>query len=338
MVPTPPRRRLRVLAVVTGVAAALAVAEIVLRVTHWGVWDPREADYHFMKRDDQPFWVADPRHPPEHVWDGDPYESLPAGARMTYPLNSAGLRGPEPDAFRPKLLFVGDSFAFGEGVAYEDTFVARVEKLLAPHGTPPLQAIDAGVPGYGTAEEAARLPDFLRDWSPKAVVLVYVPNDPIPLDHALKLESGDLLVGAPEAGGFRLLRLIAGAWRSASADREVEDWYFSYYFGARASYWAKARDSIDGMRRRCADAGATFGVVVFPILHRLAARPFGRIHTVVVGACREMDVPVLDLTDTLAGTRERDLWVHPTDHHPNARAHALAARAIGRFVEDSLLR
>jgi GDSL-like lipase/acylhydrolase family protein len=338
MLPTPPRRRLRVLAVAIGVAGALAVAEIALRVTHWGVWDPRQADYHFIKRADQPYWVADPRHPPEHVWDGDPYESLPTGARMTYPLNSEGFRGPEPDPFRPKVLFVGDSFTFGEGVAYEDTFVARVEKSLASHGTPPLQAIDAGVPGYGTAQEAARLPDLLREYAPRAVVVVYVPNDPIPLDDSLALGRGDLLVTAPGTGGPRILRLVAGAWSSIGADRVVEDWYFSYYFGARSSRWAAARASLDDMRRRCADAGASFGVVVFPILHRLAERPFARIHTAVTRACRDMDVPVLDLTDALAGSRETELWVHPTDHHPNARAHALAARAIGPFVEESLLR
>jgi len=91
------------------------------------------------------------------------------------------------------------------------------------------------------------------------------------------------------------------------------------------------------MRGRCAAAHASFGVVVFPILHRLSKRPFGRIHDAVTGACREMGVPVLDLTAALTGPRERDLWVHPTDHHPNARAHLLAARAIGPFAE-SLLR
>lgn len=332
MLPTPPRRRLRVLAVLIGIGGALAVAEIALRVTHWGVWEPRQADYHFIKRDADAFWIADPRHPPEHVWDGDPYESLPPGARMTYPLNSEGLRGPEPDAFRPKVLFLGDSFTFGEGVAYEDTFVARVEKTLSP----PLQALDAGVPGYGTAEEAARLPDFLRQYAPRAVVLVYVANDPIPLDQELDREN--LLVTGPGAGGPRILRLLLGAFRSVGRDREVEDWYQSYYFGARQSYWAAARSSLADMHKRCDDAKASFGVVVFPILHDLSDRPFRRIHAAVVAACRDISVPVLDLTDSFAGQRERDLWVHPTDHHPNARAHAIAARPIQQFVDGLLAR
>lgn len=335
MVTTQPRRRVRVLAVALGVLAAALVGEIALAVTHWGVWEPRQADYHFVKRSADAFWVADPKHPPEHVWDGDPYDCLPTGARMTYPLNSRGLRGPEPDVFRPKVLFVGDSFTFGEGVAYEDTFTALVERKLASAGGPQPQAICAGVPGYGTAEEAARLPDFLRDHAPKAVVVVYVPNDPIPLDEELDRE--DLLVAGSPGGGPRLFRLISGALRRGGGDRAVERWYDSYYFGERAARWEAAKTALEDMRRRSEAAGASFAVVIFPLLHRLAERPFARIHATVAAACAEGGVPVLDLTQALSVRRERDLWVHPTDHHPNARAHELAASAISPLVE-SLLR
>jgi len=335
MVTTQPRRRLRVLAVALGVLAAAVVVEIALGVTHWGVWEPRQSDYHFIKRAGEAYWVGDPRHPPEHVWDRDPYGCLPEGARMTYPLNSQGLRGPEPDPFRPKVLFVGDSFTFGEGVAYEDTFVARVERALARRGGPPPQAIDAGVPGYGTVEEAARLPELLREHAPQAVVVVYVPNDPIPLDEAIVRD--DLLNTASPGGGPRLLRLIAGAWRSGDTDRAVERWYDSYYFGEHAARWEAARTALDEMRQRCASANASFAVVIFPLLHRLRERPFARIHATVAAACRETGVEVLDLTAALSVRPEKELWVHPTDHHPNARAHGLAAAAIAPLL-DSLLR
>jgi hypothetical protein len=50
-----------------------------------------------------------------------------------------------------------------------------------------------------------------------------------------------------------------------------------------------------------------------------------------------MGAPVLDLTAALAREPDHALWVHPADHHPDARAHELAAEAIAPFVE-SLLR
>ena len=44
---------------------------------------------------------------------------------------------------------------FGEGVRTEDTFCARLEAASAAEG---LRFVNAGVPGYGTVEEEARLP------------------------------------------------------------------------------------------------------------------------------------------------------------------------------------
>lgn len=335
MVDTPPRRGLRVVAALAGLVVAVLATEIVLRATHWGVLEPRQGDYHFLAREGAGFWVADPKNPPEHQWDGDPYGRLPPGARMTYPLNSHGLRGPEPDPARPKLLMVGDSFTFGEGVAEQDTFAARVERSLAPGFSPPPQMIAAAVPGYGSENEAARLPEWLGEFTPRAVVVVYVPNDPIPLDE--ELDHEDLMtVGATESGPY-VLRLVRGALGRSAANRAVEDWYGSFYFGAHRERWDAARAALAGMKRRTTAAGAKFGVVIFPLLHRLDERPFAKIHDAVAAACAEMGAPVLDLTAVLAREPDHALWVHPTDHHPDARAHELAAEAISPFVE-SLLR
>jgi len=335
MVDTPPRRGLRVVAVATGLVVALLATEVVLRATHWGVREPRFADYHFLARGGSGFWVTDPANPPEHKWDGDPYGRLPPGASMTYPLNSHGLRGEEPDPSRPNVLLVGDSFTFGEGVAVADTFAARVERTLAPRFTPPPQIIAAAAPGYGSENEAARLPQWLAEFKPRAVVVVYVPNDPIPLDE--ELERDDFMtVGATETGPY-VLRLLRGALGRSAANRAVEEWYDSFYFGAHRARWGVARAALADMKRRTVAAGAKFGVVIFPLLHRLDERPFAKIHETVAAACAEIGVPVVDLTAVLAREPDRALWVHPTDHHPDARAHELAAEAISPFVE-SLLR
>lgn len=335
MVDTPPRRGLRAAAVLAGLLAAAGFAELVLRATHWGLPAPRKADYHFLRRDGDPYWIFDVANPPEHEWDGDPYGRLPPGARMTYPINSKGLRGPEPDPARPKVLLVGDSFTFGEGVAVADTFASRVEASLAGRFDPPPQVLNGGVPGYGTEAEAGRLPGWLKEFAPRAVVLVYVPNDPIPLEETI--DRDDLLARGETPSGLFLTRLVAGAIRRGAANREVEAWYESYYFGERRARWDAARAGIDDMRKRSVAAKAKFGVVIFPLIHRLADRPFAKIHDAVAAACAEMGVPVLDLTAALAREPDQALWVHPADHHPDARAHELAAEAMTPFVE-SLLR
>lgn len=329
-----PRRRFRWAAVALGLAVALAAAEGALRVTGAGAPAPRRHEYNFLRREGDAFWVFDLAKPPSHVWDGDPYGTLPPGARMTYPIDACGLRGPPPDPARPKALVVGDSFTFGEGVAYEDTFCARLETALASVASPPPQALNAGVPGYGTIEQAARLPHWLEQFRPRAVVLVFVPNDPIPLDDAFATD--DLLGSRAEEPGLRLARLVRGVLGRSAADERAEAWYRSYYFGERAERWQAAREALGAMQRLAKGSEARFGVVLFPLLHRLAERPFERIHAAVSAECASRGIPFLDLAGALAEEDERALWVHPSDHHPNARAHAIAARAMAPFVASLL--
>jgi hypothetical protein len=77
-----------------------------------------------------------------------------------------------------------------------------------------------------------------------------------------------------------------------------------------------------------------FGVVHFPLMHRLDAYPVTDIEECVASAAREAEIPYLDLTPSFAGQDARTFWVHPVDRHPNAKAHAIAAQALRPFVEE----
>lgn len=314
---------------------ALGVAEGVLRATEPPVYRPTTGEYGFVNLSRQPeVWAFRPNTVCRFVWDGDPFATLPEGAAIEYRINSLGMRGTAPGGTGRRVLVIGDSFAFGEGVVLEDTFVVRTQELLRKGDTPDAVLLNAGVPGYGTPQAAFRLPGWLEQTRPAAVVLVFNPNDPIPLQHAFDQvlghdAAGDLLTtrGKPPTG----LRLAA-LWRAAAGARQSEDWYLSYYRGSQQSYWTRSRQLLGAMRHRAREAGATFAVALFPLLHRLDARPLDAVHQDVAQACRELDVPFLDLSAAFEGRDERDLWVHPIDHHPNARAHELAAEHLAPFV------
>lgn len=67
-------------------------------------------------------------------------------------INADGLRELErsdpPGRAGRRILFLGDSQVFGDGVAAEDTFVEKLERAL-----PEIEAINAGVIGYGTDQQ-----------------------------------------------------------------------------------------------------------------------------------------------------------------------------------------
>jgi hypothetical protein len=102
-------------------------------------------------------------------------------------INEFGLRdapgvGPVPKSDELRVLVLGDSFVEALHVPLEETFVQRLEGLLAPAPSTHLKRVEfvnMGCSGYGTAQSYLR---FKRDWmayAPDLVVLCFFGgNDP----------------------------------------------------------------------------------------------------------------------------------------------------------------
>ena len=111
-----------------------------------------------------------------------------------------GLRvGSEPSP-RGGWLVVGDSQVLGQGVEADESFTARL-------GAAGLPAANAGVPGYGVADELALAEDLLPALSPAGVLVVIdQANDwedaAAPVSERYQVRGG-WLVASDEAGGLR---------------------------------------------------------------------------------------------------------------------------------------
>ena len=94
--------------------------------------------------------------------------------------NSLGLRDKEYDLARVdihRVLLLGDSFTFGEGLNAEFNFDNRLESLLSTTGAP-WYVLNAGVGGWGTLQQTAYARDHLSSYSPDVIVLTFCGNDP----------------------------------------------------------------------------------------------------------------------------------------------------------------
>jgi len=96
-------------------------------------------------------------------------------------VNALGLRGPEaaplPAPGRPRILVLGDSFAFGFGVAEGETLRDRLEAALAARGVR-AEVLSAGVPGFSLDHQLVFLRARGFALEPALVLLVVCENDP----------------------------------------------------------------------------------------------------------------------------------------------------------------
>lgn len=100
-----------------------------------------------------------------------------------YRHNSVGFRdverriAKEPGTFR--ILGLGDSFTYGAGVAFEETYLYRLESMLnARAGAHPrVEIVKAGVSRYFPEPERMLLEAYGVQYEPDLIVVGFLPND-----------------------------------------------------------------------------------------------------------------------------------------------------------------
>jgi len=108
-----------------------------------------------------------------------------AGAVVRFPqgdyrINSRGLRdrerAPEPPPRTTRLLTLGDSFAEGFSVAFEDSVSQVLERGLTRPGCP-VEVVNAGTVGYSNDQELLFFRQQGAGYRPRVVMLFFYYND-----------------------------------------------------------------------------------------------------------------------------------------------------------------
>lgn len=239
---------------------------------------------------------------------------------------------------RPRITFVGDSFTAGHGIANaEDRFANRIRN--ARRGAWEVHVF-ADI-GRDTGEELKLIPSLQHyRYDCDVVVLVYCLNDIgdlIPQQQSIAGRAAQ-----PESRpGFLVehsFLLNTYYYRLKARFDPLVSGYYDYLLAAYdGPIWDAQQERLRELRNQCQAAGGRLQVVIFPFVHALGpTNQYRPIHGKLARFWQESDVPYLDLLPTLEEHASESLMVNRYDAHPNERAHAIAADAIVKFLEQNL--
>ena len=268
-----------------------------------------------------------------------------------YPQFQAGLYqlrdrpfAPQPPAGVLRIAAIGDSFVFGDGVPIELTLSRKLAGLLGPG----FEVVNTGRSGFNTADEVQVAQLFAREFGCRRAIVVFVANDVVPSPRLVEQKNlltdlcyvRDQRVGALRrqpwnSGQSRLAGLIFSRDVLTRVTDMTVKWYLDCYDPAKNA--AGLAQLAENFRQLATLDDCQVALVMYPLLEGLERDwPLAPIHARVGQIARDAGLPVLDLAPAFAGQTTSELWVHPTDHHPNGRANAIAVEAIFKWLQSDV--
>jgi len=280
-------------------------------------------------------------------------------------INALGLRGGEveipkpPDRFR--IVVMGDSLTFGNGVRDDETYSRRLETMLQAAGLRSTEVINAGIPGYDSWQEALLLEEVVLSLDPDLVLLGFYENDvsqrPMTTRPVIGATGESPRTGLAARLGDRWIfllkrsQLLVLAWEAYQRARVR--WLPPPEARVRMALlngenyppteagWAEVDASLRHMASRLKREGVPFGIVVFPMPEQVWNTGAGTVayQGRLQGITREIGVPTLDLLPAFrkAAADGRPLYIF-WDWHPAPEGHQITAEAIDAFIHPVVAR
>src|SRR5437867_1665645 len=143
--------------------------------------------------------------------------------RTRIEIDSDGLRDREYPPGKPhgtyRVLLLGDSYAEAIQVPVEQSFPKRAEDMLrAARPDLHVEIVNAGVAGYGTADELRYLETYGGRWKPDLVLLAFYGGNDVRnnmTEEGLTREAGKLVVARKKLSAWQFRVRSARSWIAA---------------------------------------------------------------------------------------------------------------------------
>lgn len=284
------------------------------------------------------------------------FEMIPDSVHYTYlhevRVNELGLRGPaHADAAPedPRVLVLGDSLVYGQGVGDEETLPAALERELRLRGGAGRPRVwNGGVRSYATEQELALLEELLPRVRPGIVVLCWYANDLDRVDCAAlaqRLEASGPIVfdwNAPASDALRRSWRLRQTARSSALVMKLHDVWSDLTWPAAApgdveAAWSRLDASFGRLAELAQRHDFDVLVAIVPLATLVQHDDERDEHASRVrSACAAHRLDVVELLPALRAQRRTDgrLHVLPYDGHYDGAANATMGEEIAEELEQ----
>jgi len=322
----------RAVAGLAGVVAALAVLELGLRAT--GAAPPLPKLFH------DGVFIPDPVLP----YRLKPSVEMTIAARTgefreTIRHNRDGFRDVDHETAKTpgtlRILGVGDSFTYGAGAEFEDTYLRVLERSLAPAlPTTRVEIVKAGIGGFCTESERLLVEHTGLAYRPDLVLLGFNATDlfeaSLGLDR-VRIHEGPLRTDEARRLGRTVMWLVvhshAARWlRHALGGGDAADLHrrFEVSPEAREAAWKRVAAELARLRDSASAAGARVVVAFLPLGHGQDGPDLERLRA----ECAALGLAVIDTTPALRAAAAEGPVYWPKDGHCTPRGYHAIARAL----------
>jgi lysophospholipase L1-like esterase len=263
-----------------------------------------------------------------------------------FEFNSQGLRDHEYGPAEPgvlRILTLGDSFTFGDGVRAAQTWSKQLEASLRRRGIS-AEVINAGTSGYGTLQYAGMMRRLVPLYDPDMLIVMATYNDPgndLATSHGIfpPLKTGQHPFKRWLKRHSHLSMRLWLAYLQLAVPKfsfsEADDLYRQIDAEGDAGHRSRAGfELFDGAIADMAAASRASGMGIAIVSSSDAAHPFTRY---VIELCRNLQVKFVDVfARVTSGEADVSMAGRNSAGHWSPEGHAEIGDVLSASIADSL--
>jgi GDSL-like Lipase/Acylhydrolase len=246
-----------------------------------------------------------------------------------YNFNQFGARwleaGPQNTA-GTGVIVLGDSFTYGFGLRYQDTYIYKLQNRLYNKGVQ--------INFWNFARPGADSKECLKIYHKRA-------NG---IQHEMILYGLDLNDLIKFDASYVINKQVSGKWVTLQSKSKL----LEFIINKKNRYVDKKRklreltspeafqhqffranfQAIIQLKEEALRARKSLRVIVLPVLVDLKRDSFRPAFDYIMAALKQQGIKYYDLTSFLRNYKDTDLWVLPFDQHPNEKANELFANQL----------